>query len=293
MSIGRAVGQAVGDPGASATGIGAAVGSLWRLVRTGLAPAPDVAINRSIGPHRRLGWLELDLGLVKAAARRLGGTVNDAVLTVVSGALDTSLRRQGVPVPREPLRAVVPVSVRTADEMGAGGNRVSLWLVALPLAERDARRRFARIHATTEELKRGGQAAGGTVVTEAANWAGGAVVEQAARLIGTARLYNLIVTNVPGPPMPLFLAGCRLAAVYPHLPLFEQQGIGIALLSYAGRLHVGVTADWNLGPLLDDLTVHLADAFVGLVRAAGLEPAPDAPVPTVGPVQLQQVAVGP
>ena len=291
MGIGRAVGRALGNPAGSAAGVGAVVGNVWRLVRTGLAPAPEVCFNRAIGPHRRLAWRDLDLAQVKTTARRMGGTVNDAVLTVVSGALATALRRQGEPVPREPLRAVVPVSIRTADEMAVGGNRVSLWLVPLPLAERSVPRRFARIRAATEDLKRGGHATGGAVVAEAANWAGGAIVEQAARLIATARLYNLIVTNVPGPPVPLYLAGCRLTAVYPHLPLFEQQGIGIALLSYAGRLHVGITADWNLGALLDDLAAHLDEAFADLVRAAGVAPA--AAVAAAGattPLRLQGVA---
>jgi len=276
LGVGRSVGRALADPAGSAAGIGAAAGSLWRLVRSGLSPVPAVCFNRPIGPHRQIAWRQLDLARVKAVARRLGGTVNDAVLTMVSGALGAALRHRGEPVPREGLRAVVPVSIRTAEEMGAPGNRVSLWLVPLPLAARNPRRRFATIRSTTEELKRDGQAAGGAVVAEAANWAGGAVVEQAARLIGSARIYNLIVTNVPGPSIPLYLAGSRLREVYPHLPLFEQQGLGIALLSYAGRLHVGITADWNLAALLADLADRLDGCFAELADAAGL-PADDTP----------------
>jgi WS/DGAT/MGAT family acyltransferase len=274
FDVGRALGRAIVEPARSAAGIGAAAGSLWRLVRTGLSPAPQVPFNREIGPHRHVAWHQRDLAVVKAMARRLGGTVNDVVLTVVSGALGATLRRHGEPVPREPLRAVVPVSVRRAEELRAPGNRVSLWLVPLPAYDRNPRRRFARIHGTTEELKRGGEAAGAAVIAEAANWAGGAVVEQAARLIGSVRIYNLIVTNVPGPGVPLYLAGSRLREVYPHLPLFEQQGIGIALLSYAGRLHVGITADWNLGRLAGDLAERLEVAFDELAVAAGLVPAP-------------------
>jgi WS/DGAT/MGAT family acyltransferase len=284
VGIGRAVRRALSEPAASAAGFGAAAGSLWRLVRTGLSPAPDVCFNRPIGPHRHVTWCQLDLAQVKAIARRLGGTVNDAVLTMVSGALGGSLRMHGEPVPREPLRAVVPVSTRSAEELGAPGNRVSLWLVPLPVSDRSARRRFTKIHATTEELKRGGQAAGGAVIAEAANWAGGAVVEQAARLIGSVRIYNLIVTNVPGPGIPLYLAGSRLCEVYPHLPLFEQQGIGIALLSYAGCLHVGITADWNLGPLVGDLVERLKASFAELIEAAGLVRAPQADEDAARPV---------
>jgi WS/DGAT/MGAT family acyltransferase len=273
VDVGLAVGRALTDPARSAAGIGAAAGSLWRLVRTGLSPAPAVSFNREIGPHRHVAWRQHDLAVVKTVARRLGGTVNDVVLTMVSGALGATLRRNGEPVPREPLRAVVPVSIRRAEELGVPGNRVSLWLVPLPASERNPRRRFARIRSATEELKRGGEAAGGAVIAEAANWAGGAVVEQAARLIGSARIYNLIVTNVPGPGVPLYMAGSRLREIYPHLPLFEQQGIGVALLSYAGRLHVGITADWSLGDLVGHLVERMATAFDELAVAAGLVPA--------------------
>ena len=281
FGVGRAVRRAIADPAGSVAGVGAAAESLWRLVRTGFSPAADVCFNRPIGPHRQLAWRHFDLAAVKAVARRLGGTVNDAVLTIVSGALAGALRRRGEAVPQDGLRAVIPVSIRTAEELGAPGNRVSLWLVPLPVASRSARRRLTLIHATTEELKRDGQATGGAVIAEAANWAGGAVVEQAARLIGSARLYNLIVTNVPGPGVPLYLAGSRMRAVYPHLPLFERQGIGIALLSYAGRLHVGITADWNLGPFLADLADRLEPSFLELASAAGMatEPVPPPEIP--------------
>ena len=272
FGVGRALGRALADPGGSAAGIGTAAGSLWRLVRSGLSPAPDVCFNRPIGPHRRIAWRHLDLDRVKAVARRLGGTVNDVVLTIVSGALGATLRHRGESTPRDGLRAVVPVSIRTAEEIGAPGNRVSLWLVPLPVAARNARRRFAAIRNATADLKRGGQATGGAVIAEAANWAGGAVVEQGARLIGSARIYNLIVTNVPGPSIPLYLAGSRLREVYPHLPLFAQQGLGIALLSYAGRLHVGITADWDLEALLADLVARLDAAFDELVELAELPP---------------------
>jgi WS/DGAT/MGAT family acyltransferase len=270
VGVGRALRGALADPAGSAAGLGAAASSLWRLVRTGFSPAPEVCFNRPIGPHRQIAWRHFELDVVKAVARRLGGTVNDAVLTMVSGALGATLRHHGEAVPREGLRAVVPVSTRRAEDIGAPGNRVSLWLVPLPVAVRNARRRFTAIHETTERLKRGGEAAGGAVVAEAANWAGGAVVEQAARLIGSVRIYNLIVTNVPGPAIPLYLGGSRLREVYPHLPLFEQQGLGIALLSYAGRLHVGVTADWNLGSMLADLVERLEAAHAELLHAAGM-----------------------
>jgi diacylglycerol O-acyltransferase len=269
VEIGRALGRVLRDPLGRAAGLGAAAGSLWQLVRTGLVPAPAVSFNRPIGPHRELAWRHFDLAAVKALARRLGGTVNDVILTVVSGAIGAGLRCLGDVVPSEPLRAVVPVSVRTAEELSAPGNRVSLWLVPLPVHEADARRRFQTIHETTDALKRGGHAAAGSVVAEVANWAGGAVVESAARLVASARIYNLIVTNVPGPNVPLYLAGARMREVHPHLPLFERQGIGIALLSYVGRLSVCISADWDLGALLREIMDRLEAGLGELADVAG------------------------
>lgn len=272
VSAGRAVAKSLISPFRSADEVGTAVGSLFSLARKGLSPAPASCFNEPIGPHRRISWMALDLERVRRLKQQLGGTVNDVVLTAVSGALGTTLRRHRDPSAEASLRAVVPVSVRSAEEIGAPGNRVSLWLVPLPTAERDPRRRLARIRQTTDELKRGQAAAGGTVITEAANWAGGAVVAAGARLINSARLYNLIVTNVPGPSVPLYLLGARVRAAYPHLPLFENQGLGIALLSYCGQLHVGLSSDWDHGTMLEEVTDELEASFTELAQLAGERP---------------------
>lgn len=274
MSAGRAVVQSIGAPFRSADQVGTAMGSLFTLARKGLSPAPTSRFNAPIGPHRRVAWMALDLERVRRMKQQLGGTVNDVVLTAVSGAIGATLRRHRDPSGEASLRAVVPVSVRSAEEIGAPGNRVSLWVVPLPTGERDPRRRLARIRQTTDELKRGQAAAGGTVITEAANWAGGAVVAAGARMLSAARLYNLIVTNVPGPNLPLYLLGARVRAAYPHLPLFENQGLGIALLSYCGQLHVGLTADWEHGTLLEQVTDELEACFTELAALAGERPAP-------------------
>ncbi len=273
LDAGRAVGRMLADPQEAVGGVQAIAGSLWRLLAAGLSPAPAVSVNRPVGPHREVAWLSADLAVVKRVGHALGGTVNDVVLTMVSGALGGALRQLGHAVPHEPLRVLVPVSVRRAEEFGAPGNRVSLWLVPLPIDEPDARCRFDRIREATAALKRGGDAAGGTVVAEAANWAGGAVVETIARAVGSVRVCNLIVTNVPGPPVPLYLAGARMVEVYPHLPLFEQQGLGIALLSYGGRLGICLVADWELGTVLQEVVRRL-DA--GLDEVAAVMPAPAA-----------------
>ena len=140
------------------------LGALGKFVTgSGGATASSTSINQPVGPYRRVDWLPMDLRRVRSVAKQLGGTVNDVVLTMVSGALGGALRHLGQEVPHEPLRVLVPVSVRRAEEFGAPGNRVSLWLVPLPIDQPDARRRFDHIRATTEALKRGGDAAGGAV----------------------------------------------------------------------------------------------------------------------------------
>jgi WS/DGAT/MGAT family acyltransferase len=274
VGAGRTIRSGVADPLGGLQQVGAAATGLWRLVRTGLSPAPAVSINRPIGPHRQLSWLGLDLEQLKAIKRRLGGTVNDVVLTIVSGALGTVLRTRGELPESGTLRAAVPVSVRTPEEFDSPGNRVSVWLCPLPVSERNPLCRLATIRATTEELKRGQGATGGSVLAEVANWAGGAMVEAAAKVINATRIYNLIVTNVPGPAFPLYLAGARMTEAYPHLPLFEQQGIGIALLSYMGRLYVGMASDWSLGELLADVRDRIEAGFLELARIAGVDAEP-------------------
>src|SRR5262249_21913545 len=142
VEVGRAARDALANPLDGAGRLGAATRSLLHLLRTSLSPAPEVSFTRPMAPHRGVPWRPFDLAAVRAIARGLGGTVNDVVLTVVSGALGAALRFAGETVPDEPLRAVVPVSVRTAEELAAPGNRVSLWLVPLPVNEHDPRRRF-------------------------------------------------------------------------------------------------------------------------------------------------------
>jgi diacylglycerol O-acyltransferase / wax synthase len=245
------------------------VGGLARLVRTGAETAPATPFNTPIGPHRHVEWVTSDLARLKYARSRLGGTLNDVALTVVAGALGRALG------PRAPtsgtVRVAVPVSVRRAEEYAAPGNRVSIWLLPLPVTEQDPEIRLARIEAVTLELKRRGDASTAELITQAADWTGAVVVHAAARMLNAARVYNLIVTNVPGPPIPLFLLDARMRAAYPHLPLFENQGIGLALLSYCGALHWGLTVDWAQGDFAVALRRGIEDALDELTRRADLK----------------------
>ncbi len=157
---------------------------------------------------------------------QLGGTVNDAVLSTMAGAVRRFLKRRGVSVTGLDFRVAVPVNVRTAAELHTPGNRVSVWLTELPVAEHDARRRLAAICERTAALKESGRALGTEAFMKFADWAGPVVVTLGARLAARMTPYNLIITNVPGPQFPLYLLDARLLQAYPLVPLFENQGLG-------------------------------------------------------------------
>ena len=245
--------------------------AVWDLVGAGFPLPPHTLINGPIGPHRQFDWLTLDLTEVKEVKNRFGGTVNDVVLATVAGAVRHFLTRRRVDVRGLDYRAVVPVSVRAEDERGVINNRVSAWLMTLPIDEPDARRRLALVQATTEHLKISKQALGPEVLGQAAEYAFPGLLTVGVRLAARLHPYNLIVTNVPGPQLPLYLLGARLLGGYPQVPLFENQGLGVALSSYCGALHWGFNADWDLMPDLGEFVAAVGAAFEELHRAARAE----------------------
>ncbi len=249
---------------------------LWSTIESGIRPPSPTPLNGPIGPHRRFDWLTLDLGEVKRVRERLGGTINDVVLATVAGAVRSFLRRRGVAADALFFRAVVPVSVRTEDERGVQNNRVSGWLTELPVDEPDPLRRLARVRQVTARLKASKQALGPELIGRAAEWAMPGVLTIGVRLTARLAPYNVIVTNVPGPPMPLYLLGARLLGGYPLVPLFENQGIGIALFSYVGQLCWGFNADWDLVPDLGRFVEAVRTSFRELAAAADADPIPAA-----------------
>jgi diacylglycerol O-acyltransferase / wax synthase len=251
----------LGSLGAARDGV---LGVLETLGVSG-TPASETPLNPlHIGPHRRFDWLRMPLDEVKAVKARLGGTVNDVVLATVVGAVRSYLQGRDVDPDRLDFRAMVPVSMRRPDEQGRLGNRVSQLLAMLPIADGDRRRRFQRVVQTTRALKGSHQAAGGELIEEIGNWTATAVLSEFMRLGSRFRAYNVVVTNVPGPPVPLYLLGARLDAPYPMVPLFTNQAVGVALFSYAGGLYWGVSADWDHVPDLHDLVDALGAEFEAL-----------------------------
>jgi diacylglycerol O-acyltransferase / wax synthase len=232
--------------------------------------APPSPLNVPIGPHRRFTWVDGDLARFKAIKDALGGTVNDVVLTAVTLALGRFLRSRGEDVSGMELKAMVPVSVRADAERGALGNKVATMYAPLPVGVEDPVECFGVVHDAMADLKSSGQAVGAEVLTGLTGFAPPTIMSQAARLSARQRFYNLVVTNVPGPQLPLYILGRELQAIYPQVPLALRQSLGIAIMSYNGRLNFGLLGDFDALPDIEQLAGDLDAAIDDLALAAGV-----------------------
>jgi diacylglycerol O-acyltransferase len=270
VDVARAAAGAVTAPGGATTQAARTLGGIASMAATGLAGAPASPLNTRIGPHRRFAWVEADLARFKAIKGALGGTVNDVVLAVVAGALRALLERRG----RDPgdleLKALVPISIRADTERGALGNKVSAMYAPLPVGIADPLERFRAVHAALGDLKASGQAVGAEALTQLTGFAAPTVLDQAARLQSRQRFFNLTVTNVPGPQFPLFILGRRLLAFYPKVPLVLNTALGIAIMSYDGRIFFGLLGDYDAMSDIDDLADDVQAAIDELSTAAGV-----------------------
>ena len=236
------------------------------------APAPPSPFNVDIGPHRRYTFVDADLATFKAIKDSLGGTLNDVVLASVSLALGRYLRKRGDDTKDLVLKAMVPVSVRTTEQRGALGNKVTAMWAPLPVGVENAAESLRKIATSMEDLKRSGQAVGAQVLTNLAGFAPPTILSQAARLQARQPFFNLVVTNVPGPQFPLYLLGRRMQVLYPVVPLAQRQALGIAVMSYDGHLGFGLLGDYDALPDLEDIAGELKAAIASLARAAGVRP---------------------
>jgi WS/DGAT/MGAT family acyltransferase len=291
VDLGRSLTETAGGT-TDVRGLAERVSGIWSLMSNGLRRPAPLPFNGTVGPYRRIAWNSFPLADVKAAGHSVQATVNDVVLAAVGGALHRYLGRRA-PLPPT-IKVVVPVNVRNDGDGAEAGNRVSVLMVELPIVAQNDRARLVRVRDITAALRAVNQKAGAVVLTQVAEWTNGHMMHVIARLLSRVSPYNLIVTNVPGPPQPLFLLDAPMVAAYPHLPLFEHQGLGIALLSYAGRLYVGVTGDWDLMPDLDTFATDLGDAFEALRPFDGpvVTPRDDARTGRVGAAPVDD-AVGP
>ena len=260
-------------PRRAATQVKDGLASIGATTLAGInAPAPPSPFNVDIGPHRRYTFVDADLATFKAIKDSLGGTLNDVVLASVSLALGRYLRKQGHDTKDLVLKAMVPVSVRTREQRGALGNKVTAMWAPLPVGVENAAENLRKIAASMDDLKKSGQAVGAQVLTNLAGFAPPTILSQAARLQARQPFFNLVVTNVPGPQFPLYLLGRRMLVLYPVVPLAQRQALGIAIMSYDGRLGFGLLGDYDALPELEDIASHMQAAISSLARAAGVRP---------------------
>jgi diacylglycerol O-acyltransferase / wax synthase len=228
---------------------------------SGMQSPSTTPLNQPIGPHRRFDWLAMDLERVKAVKNRLGGTLNDVVLATVAGAVRLFLMRRRIQVQDLDFRVMAPVSVRNEAERGSLGNRVSAWMVPMPLGEHDPRQRLAKIRETTSALKESKQAIGAEILSAVGEWTPSTLLSLASQLATRRLPFNLVVTNVPGPQVPLYLLGARMLDNYGLVPLTDNLCLGVVLFSYAGKLCWGFTVDWDLIPDLHDFVLDVEASF--------------------------------
>jgi WS/DGAT/MGAT family acyltransferase len=249
---------------------------IGEIAWAGLNPAPDTPLNVPIGPHRRFVGVTCELADFKAVKNAFGGTVNDVVLAVVAGALRTFLISRGRHTAGVEMRALVPVSVRAEGEQGEGGNRIVVMRGPLPIYISDPLNRLRSVSSAMDGLKESKQALGAEVITAAENFAPPTILAQASRLNFSTRLFNLIVTNVPGPQFPLYVLGREMLHAIPVAFLPENHALAIAIMSYNGQMNFGLLGDFDAMPDLDAFGESIAEelaTFVSLARESAAAPA--------------------
>ncbi|MGI8904830.1 MAG: WS/DGAT/MGAT family O-acyltransferase [Solirubrobacteraceae bacterium] len=275
--IARGLRASVRAPRQLAAQIGNALAGVGALAWAGMSAAPASPFNVKIGPHRRFTWVRCDLAALKAVKDAVGGTINDAVLSVVAGALGGYMRLHGHETDGVELTVMVPVSVRAEPRRGTLGNQLAAMWAPLPVGMTDPVQRMRAITRAMEEVKDSGQAVGAEVLTQLSGFAPATLMAQAARLQARQKLFNLVVTNVPGPQFPLYLLGRELDSVFPMIPLAENTALGVAVMSYNGQLNFGLIADYDTLADLQSLADGLRYSIDELAAAAQASSGPRPP----------------
>ena len=246
-----------------------AVEGLGEIVWAGLNPAPPTPLNVDTGPHRRYAWVRCELADFKKVKNGLGGTVNDVVLAVVAGALRRFLQSRGVRTEGLELRAQIPVSIRGEADRGELGNRLAAMRAPLPVYIEDPVARLRYVKQEMDGLKESKQAVGAEVLAGAQNLAPPTILAQASRLNFSTRLFNVIVTNVPGPQFPLYLMGRELEELFPVGFLPRNHALFVAIMSYNGGIDFGLLGDYDALPDIDFVAESIEESLAELVAAAG------------------------
>jgi diacylglycerol O-acyltransferase / wax synthase len=265
----RGAARMAGEPRAAASRI---VGTLRRAALAAgedlLRPAPASALNGRIGPRRQLVRHSVDLDDIRLVKRTAGATVNDVCLAMAAGALrDLALARGDEP---ERLKAMVPVNIRSDGEAEALGNRITFAFVPLPLDSASPRGRLARVRRSTAQFKRDGRPGGTDTVLGALGLLPDPLRGVAARAVASPRTYNLTISNIPGPPFPLYMLGAELVDAHPVVPIAEGHALSIGIFGYGGRLHFGLYADPDAFPQVRQLPEALDAALRELLLPPGV-----------------------
>ncbi len=223
------------------------------LIKSELVAAPDTTLNEPIGPARRLALMDVALADLKEISHGLGGTVNDVVLAATGTAMRRLLIERGELLPERGIRAMVPVDIRSAAKRLELGNEITSLFVELPVDVPDTLRRYAAQVEQAESLKSGSQATGSRTLIDLAGHAPPILHAFLARALYSTRLFNLTITNVPGPQIPLYAFGSRLKSIWPLVPLAAEHALGLAVFSYDGRLFFCFNGDPESVPELDEI----------------------------------------
>jgi WS/DGAT/MGAT family acyltransferase len=243
------------------------------VIATRPGRAPATPFNRAITPHRRFAFRSVDLDTVKTVKKAFGVSVNDVVMAMCAGALRRWLADHDA-LPDQPLVAMIPVSVRDPASQGALGNRVSAMLAPLPTNITDPGQRLQVLHAATQVAKAQQAVIPQGLVDQISGFAVPALTARAARVVFATGLlhrlppFNLCISNVPGPNVPVYMCGARLIAHYPVSVVTDGQGLNITLVGYLGQLHFGLVSSRELVPDIDKLAGYLVDELTLLVEAA-------------------------
>ncbi len=268
LAIAEGAVDALAHPERALTRARDAAEGVGEIVWAGLNPAPETPLNVPIGPHRRFVSVTNELADFKVVKDAFGGTVNDVVLAVVAGALRSFMISRGRRTEGLEMRALVPVSVRAEGEHGTGGNRIVVMRGPLPVYISDPVHRLHFVSGAMAGLKESKQALGAEVIAGAQNFAPPTILAQASRLNFSTRLFNLIVTNVPGPQFPLYVLGREMLQVVPVAFLPENHALAIAIMSYNGQMNFGLLGDFDALPDLDVFGANIAEELATLVSLA-------------------------
>ena len=235
-----------------------------------MIPAPKTMFTeRDISPYRRFDWTSLRLDDVKAVKNTLGGTINDVVVATTTGAVRRFLIRRNEDADAiEGFRTMLPVNTRKLGGPSSG-NHVAMLLADLPISEPNPIERLKKVIAITTKLKtESNQTGGAELIEEIADLTTKRIISELYNAAMQLRTYNLVITNVPGPPLPLYLLDAPMKAIFPMVPLMKNQNLGIALFSYNGGLHWGFNADWESFPDVHEFVEDLETSFAEYMELA-------------------------